>query len=120
MPSVRLAYPVDVHSGSGEGYTRDDGNTQDNAGPQAPPPGDWYEIPYRCLLPLGVENVLVAGRCVSSTQAGHGAIRIMPSCVAMGEAAGVASAISIRDRVKLRNVDPAVLRSELRSRGGLV
>ena len=49
--------------------------------------------------------MLVAGRCVSSTQAGHGAIRIMPSCVAMGEAAGVAAAISVREGVTVRDID---------------
>ena len=112
----RLAYPVDVHSGKGDGYTKD----EEYSGPQVPPFGDWYEIPYRCLVPGGVDGLLVAGRCVSSTQAGHGAIRIMPACVAMGEAAGVAASLSIAKGVSLRDVDPALLREELRGRGALV
>ncbi len=112
----RLAYPIDVHSGKGDGYTR----AEERSGPQAPPAGDWYEIPYRCLLPRGLEDVLVAGRCVSSTQAGHGAIRIMPSCAAMGEAAGTAAALSIKSGVSPRDVDVQLLRRELRQRGAVV
>lgn len=113
----RLAYPVDVHSGSGEGYTKGD---EFVTGPQKPPPGDWYEIPYRCLLPEGLANVLIAGRCVSSTQAGHGAIRIMPSCVAMGEAAGTAAALSLDQGVAPADIDVPKLIGRLRERGALV
>lgn len=112
----RLAYPVDVHSGRGEGYTRE----EERSSPVAPPPGDWYEIPYRCLVPVDTDNLLVAGRCVSSTQAGNGAIRIMPACAAMGEAAGVAAAMSIIQNVPLRHIDTQALRQELRNRGALV
>lgn len=112
----RLAYPVDVHSGAGEGYTKE----EEIKGLQAPPSGDWYEIPYRCLLPKGIEGVLVAGRCVSSTQAGHGAIRIMPACIAMGEAAGVAASLSLEFNISLRQLDVAVLQNTLRQRGALL
>lgn len=112
----RLAYPVDVHTGRGEGYTR----SEERVGPQAPPAGDWYEIPYRCLIPSDVDNTLVAGRCISSSQAGHGAIRIMPSCVATGEAAGTAAAMSLAEEVSPRNLDGAALRSALRERGGIL
>lgn len=112
----RLAYPVDVHSGKGEGYTR----KEERGTPQAPPPGDWYEIPYRCLLPSGLENVLVAGRCVSSTHAGHGAIRIMPCCSAQGQAAGTAAALSLRHSRTPRELDSSLLITELREQGALV
>lgn len=113
----RLAYPVDVHSGKGEGYTKDEEFVM---GPQMPPPGDWYEIPYRCLVPKGIDNLLVAGRCVSSTQAGHGAIRIMPSCVAMGEAAGTAAAISMDSGCSLREISTGFLKERLRKYGARV
>ena len=112
----RLAYPVDVHSGKGDGYTKD----EEYAGPQAPPPGDWYEIPYLCLLPQSIENVLIAGRCVSSTQAGHGAIRIMPACAAMGQAAGVAAAISLDSSVSPRMINLYILLNELKKQGAIV
>lgn len=114
----RLAYPVDVHSGKGDGYTKDEG--KGGGGPNNAPPGDWYEIPYRCLLPAGLDNVLVAGRCVSSTQAGHGAIRIMPACMAMGQAAGAAAAQSLDEGVKVRDVGIAPLLNNLRAQGALV
>jgi len=114
---ARLAYPVDVHSGRGEGYTRAD---ETPAGPVAPPPGDWYEVPFRCLVPLGVENLVVAGRCVSSTQEGHGAIRIMPCCAAMGQAAGTAAALSITENVSPRGLASTILLPALRSQGALV
>ena len=112
----RLAYPVDVHSGTGKGYSK----CEERIGQDAPKAGDWYEIPYRCLVPLGAENVLVAGRCVSSTQAGHGAIRIMPCCAAMGQAAGTAAALSIRSGRSPREIDVNALLQELRDQRALV
>jgi hypothetical protein len=117
----RLAYPVDVHSGKGDGYTKEEEEREKrSARPNAPPPGDWYEIPYRCLLPVDVENLLVAGRCVSSTQAGHGAIRVMPSCVAMGQAAGTAAAMSLQREITPRQLDRRLVRDELRKQGALL
>jgi hypothetical protein len=115
---ARLAYPVDVHSGKGDGYTREE--EEEPSGPLVPPPGDWYEIPYRCLVPLEIENLLIAGRCVSSTQAGHGAIRIIPCCAAMGQAAGTAAALSIRENVSPRGLDTDHLVRELREQGSLI
>lgn len=114
----RLAYPVDVHSGKGDGYTKDEGKGE--ARPNNAPAGDWYEVPYRCLLPVGLDNVLVAGRCVSSTQAGHGAIRIMPACMAMGQAAGAAAAQSLDEGASVRDIDTAKLLENLRTQGALV
>lgn len=114
----RLAYPVDIHSGKGSGYTRSE--EVSDGRPNNAPPGDWYEIPYRCLLPVGLDNVLVAGRCVSSTQAGHGAIRIMPACFAMGQAAGTAAALSLDEGVAARDVSVPALLSALREQGALV
>ncbi len=112
----RLAYPVDVHHGSGSGYT----HSEDKARHIEPPAGDYYEIPYRCLLPTGIENLLTAGRCVSSTQSGHGAIRIMPACAAMGQAAGAAAALSLAAGCTPRELDPVRLSEELRGQGALV
>ena len=113
---TRLAYPVDIHDPSGSVYTRD----EEKRRRIAPPPGDWYEIPYRCLLPLGIENLLVAGRCVSSTHEGHSAIRIMPCCIAMGQAAGAAAALSLKAGVSPRSLDMETLKAALREQGALV
>ncbi|MEN6356125.1 MAG: FAD-dependent oxidoreductase [Armatimonadota bacterium] len=112
----RLSYQIDVHSGKGEGYTKEEAAVAE----QGPPHGDWYEIPYRCLVPKGIKRVLIAGKCVSSTQEGHGAIRIMPACVAMGEAAGVAASISLENGISLKDVDPTLLKTTLRRRGAIL
>lgn len=113
---ARLAYWADVHSGKGEGYTRQ----EEKRTVVAPPPGDYYEIPYRCLLPLKVKNLLIAGKCVSSTHEGQGAIRVMPSCMAMGQAAGTAAAIAAQDWITPREVDVNVLLKTLRKHGAIV
>ena len=64
-----------------------------------------YTIPYGCLLPKNVENLLLSGRNISGSHLAHSNFRIMSVCIALGEAAGAAAAISIRDNVKLRDVD---------------
>jgi hypothetical protein len=113
---ARLAYWIDIHSPKGEGYTRGEETTRH----VAPPHGDWYEIPYRCLLPLGVKNLLIAGKCVSSTHEGHGAIRVMPSCSAMGQAAGTAAALAAMEGVSPKDLDVQHLLTVLREAGALV
>lgn len=55
-----------------------------------------YEIPYRCLLPVGIDNLLVAGRPVSADHVAHSSLRIQPTCYALGQAAGTASALAVR------------------------
>src|SRR5690606_36398277 len=57
-------------------------------------PGESHGIPYRCLTPQGLKNVLVAGRCISTEQIVQGSVRVMPTCLAMGEGAGVAAALA--------------------------
>jgi hypothetical protein len=76
-----------------------------------------YGIPYRCLLPRAVDNLLVAGRSISATREAQGAVRVMPPCMAMGEAAGCAAAMAAAAGVTPRRVDVQGLRSRLRSQG---
>jgi hypothetical protein len=76
-----------------------------------------YEIPYRCLLPLGVEQLLVAGRCISADHIAHGRSRNMPACMATGQAAGIAAAIAIDDGVPVRKVSVQKVQEILRSIG---
>lgn len=78
-----------------------------------PPPGQSYGVPYRCLLPLGVERLLVAGRCLSATHEALASVRMMPSCMAMGQAAGTAAALAVEGETTPRKVDPAHLRERL-------
>src|SRR5690606_41706503 len=53
-----------------------------------------FDIPYRCMLPAELDNLIVAGRCVSATHVAHGATRNMAPCLVMGEAAGMAAAMA--------------------------
>src|SRR5438309_923477 len=69
-----------------------------------------YGIPYRCLLPKGVEGMLVAGRCFSATHDAHASARSMATCMAMGQAAGTAAAMSVASKTAPRSVDVAALR----------
>lgn len=82
--------------------------------------GKAYSIPYRSLIPKGVPNVLVAGRCISATHEALGSVRVMPPCFATGQAAGVAAALSVLDSVNIREVNVANLRSSLKQQGGIV
>jgi hypothetical protein len=79
--------------------------------------GKWVEIPYRCLVPKGIHNLLVAGRCISTSHEGQASIRAMGVCMALGQAAGVAAAISIIDKHDLRKIPPSRLRQSLLEQG---
>lgn len=67
--------------------------------------GRYYQIPYRCIVPKNVENILVAGRCISGDKIAHTSFRNMACCVATGQGAGVAAAVSILDGVPTSKVD---------------
>lgn len=81
-------------------------------------PGESHGIPYRCLTPKGLRNVLMAGRCISTEQIVQGSVRVMPTCLAMGEAAGLAAALASSAAVPdVHAVDTARLRTLLRHHG---
>ncbi len=103
---ARGSYPIDIHSPTGEGTVI-----------KRPPPGASYDIPYRCLVPKKVENLLVAGRCVSSTHEAQAAIRVIPICMAMGQAAGTAAALAVKLKVTPREMDVTLLQKTLREQG---
>ena len=76
--------------------------------------GESHGIPYRCLAPKGLRNVLVAGRSISCEQVVQGSVRVMPVCLAMGEAAGIAAAMATgREDRDIHAVDTAELRRRL-------
>ena len=81
-------------------------------------PGESHGIPYRCLTPRGLVNVLVAGRAISCDRAVQGSVRVMPVCLAMGEAAGIAAAHACAlPRCDVHAVDAQRLRRRLRAEG---
>ncbi len=82
-----------------------------------PKPGSSYDMPYRCLVPRKIENLLVAGRCFSATHEALASARPMPSCMAMGQAAGVAAAMCAEKGVAPRKLDTAALRKNLIGQG---
>ncbi len=79
--------------------------------------GACYGIPYRCLTPKTVKNLLVCGRCISVDHVAHASTRIQGTCVITGQAAGTAAAIAVADNVSVQNVDVDKLISILKDRG---
>jgi hypothetical protein len=106
---ARCNYPIDIHSPTGAGTVI-----------REVPEGDWYDIPYRCLLPEGIDNLLVAGRCVSATHEGQSSLRVMPQCFAMGQAAGTAAAAAGQRGCAPRELAAEELRAALRAEGQIV
>lgn len=81
------------------------------------PPGKSHGVPYRCMLPVGLENVWVAGRAASSDRVVQGSLRVMPNCFAMGQAAGMAAAMAAGTDSLSRKVDITTLQHGLVRQG---
>jgi len=79
-----------------------------------------YHIPYRCLVPKQVEGLLVAGRCISVSYRAFGSTRVMAQSMAVGQAAGVAAALSARTGVAPQDLDVRVVQERLRRQGAMV
>ncbi len=102
----QVCFPVDIHdpdTGQATFYQIGD----DGA----------FDIPYRSLVPEGLENVLVAGRCISVTSYAHGATRNQAPCLVMGEASGVATALAAQRGVGMPELDVDLLQDTLEERG---
>lgn len=96
------SYPIDIHDANGSDSVI-----------QKPANGNYY-IPYRCMVG-SVSNLIVTGRCISADHAAHAAIRVMATCIQLGEAAGIAAAMSVDQGLSPaaldgRNVSEALLR----------
>jgi len=85
-----------------------------------PPDGEWFDIPYRTLVPKQIDGLLVSGRCISADYQAMSAMRVMGPCMATGEAAGTAAGMAANACIRPRSVDVAELRSSLESTGALV
>lgn len=104
------AWSVDIHA-------PDTGSTGWHSGRLS---GGHYLIPYRCLLPEGVRNLLLAGACISATHEAWASARVMATCMAMGQAAGTAAALAVRHGISPARVNPDELRSILAAQGACV
>jgi len=83
--------------------------------------GRSYDIPFGCLIPRGLENVLVAGRCLSSTREANGSARVMGTCIATGEAAGTAAALCVAGGMpNTRDLPVPDLQQALRDHGAIL
>ncbi len=102
-------YDIDIHSPDGAGTSH-----------YYFPSGRYYGIPYRCLIPKNAENLLAAGRCISGTHDAQASFRIMPTCTAIGEAAGIAAALALDSKGVVRAVDVNKLRDILSEKGAKV
>ncbi|HZB43358.1 MAG TPA: FAD-dependent oxidoreductase, partial [Ilumatobacter sp.] len=99
-----------------------DGSYADSIGlcPGMTPSFPTLEIPFRSLLPARLDGLLAAGRNLSADTRSHAALREIPECWAMGEAAGVAAVHALDAGVALRDVDVAALKIQLARQGALV
>ncbi len=96
------AYPIDIHDPKG-------GQTQFHFIQS----GGYYTVPYRAMLPAGLEGVLVCGRCISATHEAHGTIRIMGCVLSQGEAAGTAAGMAAKRGITPRSLPAADVRAAL-------
>jgi hypothetical protein len=91
---ARSVYPVDIHNPAGTGtvlkHLADD---------------TYYEIPYRCLVPKGMHNLLIGSRCISATHEAHSSLRVMPVVSGIGEAAGIAGALCAQQGISVDEID---------------
>jgi hypothetical protein len=99
---ARSAYPIDVHNPTGSGTTT-----------QRLPPGATYEIPFRTLVPINREQLLVAGRCISTTHEALASTRLTPTVMTLGQAAGTAAALACARGVRVGDIDAQELRAQL-------
>ncbi len=82
-----------------------------------PSTGRYFQVPFGVVVPQGLENLLVAGRCVAGDKMSHAATRQMMCCTVTGQGAGVAAAVSIKDKKLSRQVDISKVQKALRKQG---
>lgn len=104
------AWPVDIHPT--DGFV--------GVHPHKESPPEPYQIPYRCLLTKGVDNLLVAGKPISTTHRAHGSTRVPGTSLATGQAAGAAAALAAKNNVSPREVNIAELRKLLKEQGAIL
>jgi hypothetical protein len=111
----RYAYPVDIHASKPdqENFKR----FEEEFRTLRYMDGESYGIPYRTLLPRGLDNVLIAGRCISTDRFLQGSLRVMPGCYITGQAAGMAAALAVEKCKPPRDLDVRDLQSRLASAG---
>lgn len=111
----RYSYPIDIHVARPDKESYDAFHkafTSMRLGK-----GESYGIPYRILTPRGLDNALVAGRCVSTDRSMQASIRVMPGCYITGQAAGVAAAMAVETGATTRGIGIRDLQVRLKAMG---
>ena len=104
------SFPLDIHNPSGPGQSEE----EEKCPPQVQP----YDIPFAAMRPLGINNLITAGRCISGTHEAMSSYRVMRICSAMGQAAGAAAALMKAQGISnTRQLDPQLIREHLKFRG---
>jgi len=85
--------------------------------PVRPNPKDYCDIPYRCLVPELIDNLLCAGRCCSAEFHANGAMRVIGPAMGTGHAAGLAASVCVKRNVRPRDIDGKELRAMLIEEG---
>jgi hypothetical protein len=119
---ARAAYPIDIHDALGRGTSfghasRSDSAAAGNDGIVYIAGDGSYDIPYRCLVPIDVDDLLVAGRAISATHEAQAAVRVMVTSMAIGQAAGTAAALCCGSTVRPRRLDARALQRALLAQG---
>ncbi|MEN3037720.1 MAG: FAD-dependent oxidoreductase [Candidatus Kryptonium sp.] len=105
---ARACYGIDIHGQRGERSRLEHLKE-----------GQYYEVPLRALIVKKALNLLVAGKCISSTREGHSALRIQATSAATGEAAGVVAALALNFKGDVRNVPYEIIKQKLKARGNI-
>ena len=114
---ARNSYPIDIHPALDEVKDHSEGKLDVMLRFENYAPGESHGIPYRCLTPQNLHNVLVAGRCISSDRNLQGTLRTMPCSLVTGEAAGLAAAIASASSSNVHKVNTEKLRRQLQNYG---
>lgn len=109
----RYSYPVDIHPMSTDKQAVEDFHKSLTLHHKS---GETYSIPYRCLVPVGVRNLLVAGRSMGVDRAMQASIRVIPGCYITGQAAGVAAAVCVEDNCCAKDADTEKIKTLLNTK----
>jgi hypothetical protein len=102
----RVRYCIDIHNPEGQGTIIEE-----------LPENEWYEIPYGCIVAADMDNLLIAGRPISVDHAIHSSTRVMAPAVTIGQAAGMAAAMTVSSTTPVCDLDGTEVRARLREAG---
>ena len=103
---VKVNYPIDIHNPSGSGTVL-----------ERLRPNDWYEIRYGTLVPRNTHDLLMGCRAISLDHALHSSARVMPPVCSIGQAAGMAAAMCVKQNAAPAELDGAAVRRALAAAG---